>query len=145
MDPVYTTYEMDGWRLPFPQDWKFSLDKEQRPPQVIFDIENAATLYISTWNWSKPETGEIAPVETVESFFLQAFEQQGIERRADFAAYYPEGFIVCEGKSITGDGYRMISFAVCADGCAISLYFVFEPEAEIVDCLQYIKGIERER
>lgn len=120
------------------------MDKNQQPMQIIFEAGEAATLYISTWNWENPETGELADEETVSSFFLQAFRQQGVETLEDFSEYYPKGFSVCMGKSITEDGYLMISCAVCATGCALTVYFVFEQGAETGTYIKYIQSIGRE-
>ncbi len=144
MDTTYTNYNMDGWYVRFPQEWKFSLDKNQQPIQIIFEAGEAVTIYISTWNWGNAETGELADAETISSFFLQAFAQRGVERLEDFSGYYPEGFTVCAGKSITEDGYSMISCAICTEGCALTAYFVFEQGVEIETYIKYIKTIERE-
>ena len=76
---------MDGWYVRFPQEWKFSLDKNQQPIQIIFEAGEAVTIYISTWNWGNAETGELADAETISSFFLQAFAQRGVERLEDFS------------------------------------------------------------
>ena len=140
---TYTNYDIDGWHIQFPQEWKFSLDKDQQPPQIIFDVEEEpVTIYISTWNWIRPETEEVPDVETVSSFFLHAFTQQGIEKVENFSQYYPEGFTTHVGKSMTEDGDNMISCAICTKGGALTVYFNFEQGVDIENYLKYIKNIE---
>lgn len=58
---TYTNYDIDGWYVSLPQNWQMSLDKEQQPPQIIFEVpEEPVTIYISTWDFQRPETGELA-------------------------------------------------------------------------------------
>lgn len=142
MEANLASYHIDGWLVQFPQEWKCSLDQDQSPPQIIFEAEGAVTVYLSAWNWSNPKTGERPDRETVLMFFLQAFAQQGVERTDDFLTYCPAGFSACVGKSVTTDGYLMISFAFCAEGCALTVYFVYEEETELEQYLLYLKRIE---
>ena len=91
MDKIYSSYNIDGWYIQLPQEWKMTLDKENE--QVIFDVDNeAVNIYISTFNFEKTETGEKANIEAVASFALQAFKLQGAEEYEIFSKYYPEGF-----------------------------------------------------
>ena len=67
-DTTFTSYNIDDWYIQFPQEWKMSLDKETQPPQVVFDVsEEPVTIYLSTWNFQKPETKELATAETILS------------------------------------------------------------------------------
>ena len=146
MDRICTAYSIDGWYIQFPQEWKMSLDKTVQPPQVIFDVEEApVTIYISTWTFQRPETGEQADKETVSSLFLQAFHQRGIEILGCCAEYCPDGFVSHVGKSVTEDGYTMVSCAVCTDGRAVTFYFVFDEGTDIGKYLKYVKLVEREQ
>lgn len=139
-----TSYNIDGWYIQLPQEWKMSLDKEQNPPQVIFEAEEGSViLYISTWNFDRPETGEIASVETVASFFIQAFEQKGIERQENFSQYYPEKFDTYVGKSIN-DGEIMIYCVICAEGRALTYYIACDEDVDYQEYLKYIKFVEQD-
>ena len=47
-DKIYSSYNIDGWYIQLPQEWKMTLDKENE--QVIFDVDNeAGNIYISTF------------------------------------------------------------------------------------------------
>ena len=107
MDKIYSSYNIDGWYIQLPQEWKMTLDKENE--QVIFDVDNeAVNIYISTFNFEKTETGEKANIEAVASFALQAFKLQGAEEYEIFSKYYPEGFATYTSKSITTDKYTTL-------------------------------------
>lgn len=48
MDRAYTGYNIDGWYIQLPQEWKMTVDKESG--QIIFDDEETVNIYISTFN-----------------------------------------------------------------------------------------------
>lgn len=139
-----TSYNIDGWYIQFPQEWKMSLDQEQNPPQVIFEAEEESVIiYISTWNFNRPETGEIASVETVASIFIQAFEQKGIIWQEDFSKYYPKNFLTYVGKSIS-DKELMIYSVICTEGKAFSFYIACDEGVDYEKYLKYIKSVEQD-
>ena len=133
-------YNIDNWFIQFPQEWKMSLDKETN--QVIFDADKIC-VYVSTMNFERPETDEIASVETVSSFVLQAFDQQGVRVDDSFSNYYPKGFVTYAGTRTTEDGYDMIAFAICTTGCVLMVYIVGDTGTDFEKYTQYIKRIER--
>ncbi len=142
MDTDCTNYEIDGWHVQFPQAWKFSMDKNQQPVQIMFDVEEEpVTVYLSTWHWQNKQTGEVADTETVLSFFLQAFAQQGLEKVEEYCRYYPHGFTTCMGRRMTEDGYLMLSAAICTTGSALTVYFVYEEGVEIEKYLTCLRTI----
>lgn len=139
MDVTYTNYDIDGWNIQFPQEWKVSLDKDDEPIQVIFDVaEESVTIYISTWNFTNPNTGELADAEAVLFIILQAFKQQGAETLEGFSEYYPEGFTTCMGKSAT----NMIFCGICTEGGALTVYFDCEQGGDFKKYFRYLKNIK---
>lgn len=78
MESPCADYRIDGWCLPFPREWPLSLDREAQPPQLIFEVAGEpVTVYVSTWNLCRPETGEVPGAETVCALMAQALAQQG--------------------------------------------------------------------
>lgn len=141
---TYTNYDIDGWYVSLPQNWQMSLDKEQQPPQIIFEVpEEPVTIYISTWDFQRPETGELAGREILASFVLRTFEMRNIARLTGYDEYYPQGFDVYMGKSMTADNYLMISCFLCTEGSMFSFYIVCGEGVDFEKYLQYLKMIER--
>ena len=137
---IMTSYNIDNWIIQFPQEWKMSLDKETG--QVIFDVdEGAVNIYVSTMNFKRPETGEIASVEIVSSFVLQAFEQQGVQEYDGFSKYYPKDYVTYAGRRITEDGFEMTACAICTVGCVIMIYVVGDKGIDFEKYIQYIQLI----
>lgn len=126
-----TQYNIENWQVKFPSEWEFSVDEERNPPQFVFDTKDV-TVYVSVWNW-RNSNGEMPDKDTIVSILEQGFSQQKLKLTDEYAAFYPENFQTISGQGFTGDGYEMISFAVCGEGTAVTLYFVFE------------KGTEKER
>ncbi len=142
-DKIYSSYNIDGWYIQLPQEWKMTLDKENE--QVIFDVDNeAVNIYISTFNFEKTETGEKANIEAVASFALQAFKLQGAEEYEIFSKYYPEGFATYTSKSITTDKYTMIACIVCTEGHAFAFYVVGDENIDFEKYIQHINSVERD-
>lgn len=142
MGKVYTSYNIDGWYIQLPQEWKMTVDKESG--QIIFDDEETVNIYISTFNFVRPATGEIASVETVSSIVLQAFNLQEAEECRHFSKYYPEGFLTHIYKSITTDGYTMIACIVCTEGHSFSFYVVGDEDINFEKYIQHINSVERD-
>lgn len=139
-----TKYNIANWQVQFPSELEFSVDDGQDPPQFVFDTTEV-TVYVTVWNWRNSK-GESPDVNTVISFFEQGFLQQNKQPTDEYSGYYPEGFSTCAGKGITSDGYEIISFAVCANGSAVSLYFVFDKDAEkekYLDFLRYVNLVDK--
>lgn len=139
-----TKYNIENWQVQFPSEWDFSVDEEHDPPQFVFDT-NDVTVYVSVWNWRNSK-GESPDKDTVVSIFEQGFVQQKQRLTDEFAAFYPENYSTLSGRGMTTDGYEMISFAVCDEGTAVSMYFVFEKDAEkekyleLLRCVHYADG-----
>ena len=145
MDQAYTDYRVDGWHLRFPYAWRVSLDEEQHPPQIIFDVEEEpVTVYVSSWHFRRAKTGEAAGAETVRSLMLRALVQQGGRRLEGFSDCCPDGFATGLGQSRTSDGCEMTACFVCAEGCALSLCIVCGEGADFKKYLPYLKLVERE-
>ena len=140
MDRAYTGYNIDGWYIQLPQEWKMTVDKESG--QIIFDDEETVNIYISTFNFVRPETGEIASAETVSSIVLQALNLQGAEECKHFSKYYPEGFLAHIYKSITTDGYIMIACIVCTEGHSFSFYVVGDEDINFENYIQHYNSVE---
>jgi len=136
-------YNIDGWSITLPQDWKMSLDEEVQPPQLIFYTDGPVNVYISTWGFTRPETGETADTKTIFSFFARGFAGEGIQKSESFSEYYPEGFETCEGKGLTSDGCVIHSFAVCAQGHALSYYVVGDEGADFEEYIKYVKTVSQ--
>lgn len=136
-----TTYNIENWQVRFPSEWEFSIDEERDPPQFVFDTHNV-TVYVSVWNWRNSK-GEMPDKNTVVSFFEQGFPQQGYRLTDEYAAFYPKIFQTISGKGFTTDGYEMISFAVCDEGTAVSLYFVYEKGAEKEKYLEFLRYADK--
>ena len=129
MEQACADYCIDGWHLPFPQEWSLSWDKKVQPPQLIFEVTGEpVTIYVSTWNFRRPETGEVPSAEAMCVLMEQAI--------------VPPGLAACMGRSATSDGCEMTSCFLCADGCAISVYFVC---GQGVDCGRYLPCLKRVR
>ncbi|MCI8801841.1 MAG: hypothetical protein HFG01_00670 [Oscillibacter sp.] len=144
MNTMDTCYDFDGWLIRLPQTWKMSLDEKAQPPQAIFESDGASiTMYISTWRFQRPETGEPAGAEDVLSIALQAFAQKGLSPLDGFSAYGPEGFLTCMGKGLTDDGCLILACFICAVGAALSVYIVCDNDADFEKCLPYIRSVER--
>ena len=78
MEQACADYCIDGWHLPFPQEWSLSWDKKVQPPQLIFEVPGEpVTINVSTWNFRRPETGEVPSAEAVCVLMEQAIVQQG--------------------------------------------------------------------
>ena len=139
---AYTSYNFDGWYIQLPQKWKMTVDKESG--QVIFDDGEAVNIYISTFNFTRPETGEKASAETVSSIVLQAFNLQEAEECKHFSKYYPKSFLTHICKSITTVGYTMIACIVCTKGHSFSFYVVGDEDINFEKYIQHINSIERD-
>lgn len=135
-----TSYNINGWSITLPQKWKMSLDEEVQPPQLIFDDEGRVNVYISTWSFQRPETGETADAKTIVSIFLQGFSGQGLKTSESFTEYYPAGFETLEGSGATADGYFMRAFVICTEGRALSYYVVGDEGADFEEYVKYIKN-----
>ncbi len=146
VDRIYTIYNIDGWLVQFPREWKMSLDREPQPPLVIFDVEEEpVTVYITTWGFERPETGEIPDADTVASFILHAFDKQGLKREEGFSEYYPEGFDTYIGRGVTAEGYTMISCALCMEGRALVCNVVCDESVDFEKYLRYIRSVKRDQ
>ncbi len=142
MEQACADYCIDGWHLPFPQEWSLSWDKKVQPPQLIFEVTGEpVTIYVSTWNFRRPETGEVPSAEAMCVLMEQAIVQQG-GRLESYQDCLPPGLAACMGRSATSDGCEMTSCFLCADGCAISVYFVC---GQGVDCGRYLPCLKRVR
>ena len=143
MESPCADYRIDGWCLPFPREWPLSLDREAQPPQLIFEVAGEpVTVYVSTWNLCRPETGEMPGAETVCALMAQALAQQGARRLEGYQDCLPPDLAACMGRSTTSDGCEMTSCFLCAEGCAISVYFVC---GQGVDCGRYLPCLKRVR
>ena len=143
MESPCADYRIDGWCLPFPREWPLSLDREAQPPQLIFEVAGEpVTVYVSTWNLCRPETGEVPGAETVCALMAQALAQQGARRLEGYQDCLPPDLAACMGRSTTSDGCEMTSCFLCAEGCAISVYFVC---GQGVDCGRYLPCLKRVR
>ena len=125
------------------RDRPLSLDREAQPPQLIFEVAGEpVTVYVSTWNLCRPETGEMPGAETVCALMAQARAQQGARRLEGYQDCLPPDLAACMGRSTTSDGCEMTSCFLCAEGCAISVYFVC---GQGVDCGRYLPCLKRVR
>lgn len=92
MESPCADYRIDGWCLPFPREWPLSLDREAQPPQLIFEVTGEpVTIYVSTWNFRRPETGEVPSAEAVCSLVEQAIVQQGGAAAGGLSGLPPSG------------------------------------------------------
>lgn len=133
-------YNIENWQVQFPSEWDFSVDEESNPPQFVFDSDEV-TVYVSIWNL-RNSRGEFPDKNTVFSLFEQGFLQRGQQITDEFSAFYPENFLICASKGVTNDGYEMISFAVCDEGTAASVYFVFETGADKQKYLCFLRYVD---